>query len=307
MKRIGIVGLGLKNPYTYAKLLKGCGAEVVAVYDDYPELVTEYAADFGCKAVFNLDEYPCDVDGVIIDSINSRHLELALYFISKDIPVFIDKPLSNDPDEAIEFIKKFDKCVWFSASPLRFSPLYQKMVLDLIASGRSLQYIRTAVFHTMEHFMKKEDKKWHDDPSQGGGMLVDIGIHAIELLNMFPHVDVDKITYMRSRGFYKDSLSGDNHHVSIRYKDGSMADVDLLCATNHLDYMVEAYTNDGRFYNSDEQRYISEGYDADNAYGGFDGVIAAFLDMVDTKKIPVSHHETLRNFKLIKQILAAEV
>ena len=27
-------------------------------------------------------------------------------------------------------------------------------------------------------------KQWHDNPVLGGGMLIDIGIHAIELLNM---------------------------------------------------------------------------------------------------------------------------
>ena len=121
MKKIGIVGLGLKNPYTYAPILKQKGAQVVAVYDTYPELVQEYAQTFGCAEVYNISDFP-PLDGVIIDSINNNHLDLATFFLERNIPVFIDKPLAHSVDEALYFIERYSEKPWFSASPLRFSP-----------------------------------------------------------------------------------------------------------------------------------------------------------------------------------------
>ena len=303
MKNIGIVGLGLKNPYTYAPILKEKGAQVVAVYDTYPELVKEYANTFACAEVYDSTRYP-QVDGVIISSINNQHTQLAKYFLSRDIPVFIEKPLSHNVDEALQFIDEHAGKPWFSASPLRFSPVYIRMAKDLHAGANPVQYCRVAVFHTMEHFMKDPRKRWHDNPEEGGGMLIDIGIHAIELLNMVMlEKQIASCRYSNSSSHYTSSSSHDNHHAIITYEDGSCASVDVLCATSHLDYLVEAYTLTERYANSDEIPYLKGSWNAENAYGGFEKTIEAFLDMVETKRPPISCEETRRNFTLLKHII----
>ncbi len=303
MKKIGIVGLGLKNPYTYAPILKEKGAQVVAVYDTFPELVKEFAKTFACTEVYDIAKFP-HVDGVIISSINNLHAELARYFLSRDIPVFIEKPLSNNIDEALQFIDEHKEKPWFSASSLRFSPVYIQMAKDIHADKNPIQYCRVAVFHTMEHFMNDPRKRWHDNPAEGGGMLIDIGIHAIELLNMImPKKNIAYSRYSKSSSHYTSSFSHDNHHIIITYEDGSCASVDLLCATSHLDYLVEAYTLTGKYLNLDEMPYIKGEWNAENAYGGFEKTIEAFLEMVGTKRPPISIEETRRNFSLLKNII----
>lgn len=303
MNKIGIVGLGLKNPYTYAPILKEKGAQVVAVYDTFPELVKEYAKTFACAEVYDITKYP-HVDGVIISSINNQHTELASYFLSRDIPVFIEKPLSHNVDEALLFIDQHKEKPWFSASPLRFSPVYVQMEKDIHADENAVQYCRVAVFHTMDHFMKDSRKRWHDDPEKGGGMLIDIGIHAIELLNLvMPEKNIASINYCKSSSHYKSSFSHDNHHINVTYEDGTCASVDVLCATSHLDYLVEAYTLTKKYINLDEMPYLKGDWNAGNAYGGFEKTIEAFLKMLETKRPPISSEETKRNFILLKSII----
>ena len=303
MKKIGIVGLGLKNPYTYAPILKQKGAQVVAVYDTYPELVQEYAQTFGCAEVYNISDFP-PLDGVIIDSINNNHLDLATFFLERNIPVFIDKPLAHSVDEALYFIERYSEKPWFSASPLRFSPLYTQMAKDIQHKGDPIQYCRVSVFHTMHQFMTDPRKQWHDNPVLGGGMLIDIGIHAIELLNMvLPEKNIASFSYTTSSSHYKTSLSNDNHHITLKYEDGVCASIDVLCATSSLDYTVEVYTLEEKYTNSNETPYMSGPWTAENAYGGFDKTIESFLEMVETKKPPISCNETKRNFLLLKLIL----
>ena len=84
MKRIGIVGLGLKNPYTYTPILRELGADVVAVFDDYLPLSEAFAKDMGASLITTIEEYPLNIDGVIVTSINSNHIKYAKYFLEPD-------------------------------------------------------------------------------------------------------------------------------------------------------------------------------------------------------------------------------
>lgn len=305
MKKIGIVGLGLRNPYTYAPILEKMGATVAWVWDVYPEVAQEFAAEFGCKAVGNMENFPInEADGVIIESTNNCHLDLARPFIKKKIPTFIEKPMSNDPSQVISFFEEFPDAPFFSASPLRFSPVYLEMQKNIEGP---IHLCKVSVFHTMEHFLTDPKKIWHDKVALGGGMLIDIGIHAIELLNMFMKTDHTDICYIKSTSHFKDSESGDNHTISIKYTDGSIAQLTLLCATNVLDYAVEVYSTSTWYENSRSVRYLGNEYSPENAYGGFVGTMQQFVTMINTGVRPIEPAETIRNFKVIQGILDSNI
>ena len=303
MKRIGVVGLGLKNPYTYVPILRNKGAEVVVVYDTFFALAEEFAGRFGCKVVYDIKDFPFDyVDGVIIESISKDHLFYAEEFIRRNIPCFIEKPLSNDSDSALSFIEKNKGKLWFSASPLRFSPLYNAMALDISRRNEKLNHIDVTVYHTMEHFLSNPEKTWHDRYSEGGGMMVDIGIHAIEILNLLKKGNITDLSYYFKNSYYKNSQSGDVHKLIIEYEDKTMANISLVCCTSHLDYKVECCSLNHYYANSNENPYLKGNYDAENAYGGFDATIDAFLNMINTQITPFDVGETIRNFELLKKI-----
>lgn len=303
MTRIGIVGLGLKNPYTFVPILNEMDAEVVAAYDCFPALVDDFCKAFGCRPVYDMQEFPFDeVDGVMIESINKDHLELAQTFIDKGIPCYIEKPLSNSSDSALSFIEKNKGKLWFSASPLRFSPLYRKMAQDIADNNERLNYTSVAIYHTMEHFLANPEKTWHDRVSEGGGMLVDIGIHAIEILNLLNKGCVKRTLYTSTKCVYRGCESGDLHHITIQYDDDSIAGVSIVCCTDHLDYKVECNSLHRHYINSNETPYIAGDYSAANAYGGFEGTIKAFLKMVRERSVPIDMNETKRNFDLIRKI-----
>lgn len=306
MKRIGVVGLGLSNPYFYAPILESLGARVTAVWDHTYENAKDYAQQFNCELVNTLDSFPLDtIDGVLIESVNADHLHLAEHFIKRGIPTYIEKPLSHSPTEALRFLELHKEACFFSSSPLRFAPPYLMMQQDLKNVGERPLLTRIVVLHTMKHFLSNPTKIWHDDPKQSGGMLVDIGIHGIELLNMFMQSQVKEINHLQLRSHYSNAQSYDNHLVTLHYEDESAAQLVLLCATEELDYSAEVYTLNHAFINSRCKVYQQpEKYDENNAYGGFVGTMQAFIKMIETRISPIDHSETRRNFQLLEKILS---
>ena len=100
---------------------------------------------------------------------------------------------SSNVEEALAFLEEFKDAKAFSLSPLRLAPSYLKMQQDLLATGELPVRCHVTVYHTMRFFLENPVKRWHDQPEQSGGMLTDIGIHAVELLNMFMHGQVRRI------------------------------------------------------------------------------------------------------------------
>lgn len=305
MRKIGIVGLGLNNPYFYAPLLKELGAQVAYVWDYTDENARAYAQQFGCEIIKRVEDYP-QVDGVLIDSRNSDHIALAKPFIERDISVFIEKPLSHSVEQARNFLANCKGRKVFSLSPLRLAPTYIKMLEDIRTANEEIVHCHVTVYHTMKYFLENPIKRWHDDPSQSGGILTDIGIHAIELLNMFMHGKVASIQAISTKCHYHNARCDDNYAITVTYENGAIGTISLLCATDRTDYAVEAAMPTHTYINNMDHEYTGRPeLNVDNAYGGFKGTMEAFLQMIETGLPPVSFTETERNFKMLDGMMAA--
>ena len=198
----------------------------------------------------------------------------------------------------------------FSLSPLRLAPTYIQMANDVAKTGEKVVRCHVTVYHTMKFFLENPVKRWHDDPAKSGGLLTDIGIHAVELLNMFMKKPVARITGASTKCYYPYAQCDDNYALTLLYEDGSIGTISLLCATDRTDYSVEAITPTHAFINNMDNEYTGRPeWNVDNAYGGFRGTMEAFLTMIDTGKPPVSFEETKRNFELLarmNQVLAGK-
>lgn len=300
MKQIGVVGLGLNNPYFYAPLLRELGARVAYVWDYTEENARAYADRFGCEMISSVEDFP-NVDGVLIDSRNCDHIPLARRFLGRSIPAFLEKPLSHSVEEALAFLKEDKGAPCFSLSPLRLAPTYLQILEDLNATGEEAVRCHVTVYHTMRFFLENPIKQWHDDPRQSGGMLNDIGIHAVELLNMFMPKPVRRVAGVSAKCHYHNAVCDDNYALTVEYDDGALGTVSLLCATDRTDYSVEVVTPHHAFINNMDNEYTGNpDWNVDNAYGGFKGTMEAFVRMLDTGRPPVSPEETIRNFEMLR-------
>src|SRR4051812_14399343 len=83
------------------------GARVVKIWDVDRGMAESLAKACGIdKVEDNLEAMLDGIDAVIItDDGSMQHQKNGIPFIKKGIPTFIDKPLSPDPDEAVELIE----------------------------------------------------------------------------------------------------------------------------------------------------------------------------------------------------------
>ena len=111
MKRIAI--LGCENSHADAFLnsilieKKYSDVEVVGVYTNEPEAEERMKKNFGVYCAKSYDEFVGKVDGIMItarDGVN--HYKYAKPYIALGIPMFIDKPITSDNDEAVAFMKE---------------------------------------------------------------------------------------------------------------------------------------------------------------------------------------------------------
>ncbi len=81
--------------------------EVVGVWSDEPEALQKIVDDYGVYAMKSPDEFVGKIDGLVITSRRgSYHYDMAKPYIPSGIPMFIDKPITSDPAEAVEFMKE---------------------------------------------------------------------------------------------------------------------------------------------------------------------------------------------------------
>ena len=111
MKRIAILGCENSHANNFLKAIRENEAysdyEVVGIYSDEKEAVEKLNAEFGAPIMASFDEAVGRIDGLIITARHgANHYKYAKPYIASKIPMFIDKPITVDCDEAIEFMRE---------------------------------------------------------------------------------------------------------------------------------------------------------------------------------------------------------
>lgn len=84
--------------------------EVVGVFSEYEGAAEKLHDEFGVYIAKSYDEFVGKIDGLIITArCGKDHYRFAKPYISSGIPMFIDKPVANDENEALEFMKELRK------------------------------------------------------------------------------------------------------------------------------------------------------------------------------------------------------
>ena len=110
MKRIAILGCENSHANRFLAEIKENPAysdyEVVGVYSNEPEAAKKLGDEFGVAILPSYDAAVGKVDGIIITARDGKyHYEYAKPYIKSGIPMFIDKPITANPDEAVEFMR----------------------------------------------------------------------------------------------------------------------------------------------------------------------------------------------------------
>jgi predicted dehydrogenase len=110
MKKIAILGCENSHANSFLKFIKEkekfCDVEVVGVYSNERESAEKLASEFGVPVMDEYTDAVGRIDGLIITARHGdNHYKYAKPYIDSGIPMFIDKPITINEDEAIEFMR----------------------------------------------------------------------------------------------------------------------------------------------------------------------------------------------------------
>ena len=227
--RWGVIGSGgIARRRTIPEgIIPAQNAELVAVFDIDSKVNAEVARQFKAEASGSIDELiAAGIDAVYLATPASRHHEQVLRCAQARKHILCEKPLGMTVQESKEMIAACQRAgVQLGCGfMMRFQSQNQK-ALKLIQEGKLGQPVYGRA--QLSCWYPPVEGAWRQDPAQGGGgSLIDMGGHCIDLLEMFFGV-VKKVSCFTNRTVHP-YASEDSAVATLFFVNGALATVDAF-------------------------------------------------------------------------------
>lgn len=225
----GVIGSGgiAKRRTIPEGIMPAQNAELIAVYDVDLDINSVVANQTGAIAAGSIDELlDLDIDAVYIATPVYLHHNQAMKCAEKHKHVLCEKPLGLNVFEAKNMIKLFrnENLLLGTGLMMRYQSQH-RAAFEMIKSGKIGKpvYARTQ----LSCWYPQIENAWRQNPAMaGGGSLIDMGAHCIDLLEMF----FGKI--LKVSCFVNNSVhnykSEDSACVMLFFENGAMGTVDTF-------------------------------------------------------------------------------
>lgn len=234
--RLGLIGLGYIGKLHLKHCQKLKNAKLIAA-SDLSKKALKIANDAGIKQTYTNYEQllsNSNVDAVIIALPTHLHTQCAKQAAEAKKHVFLEKPIARNTTEAKEIIlaTRKNNVKLMMGYPLRFNPVFCK-VKERIADGTlgeieiaHAAYISTGPFmHRAEaHTPLPVPDWWFKKELTGGGVLIDLGSHVVNLLRWY----FGEITNIKSHLGYRFNLDfEDSATCIVKFEQGTLAVINV--------------------------------------------------------------------------------
>jgi predicted dehydrogenase len=205
--RLGFLGVGWIGRNRMEAIAASGVADVVLVADAAPDAATDAAHAVGAEVATPDDLLAGvgDLDGIVIATPSALHAGQSITALGNGLAVFCQKPLARTAAESADVVEAARRADLLLGVDLSYRHLAGvSAIRDVLASGAIGDvYAVDLVFHNAYG----PDKPWFIDPAQsGGGCVIDLGIHLVDLgldLLAVPTGDRPKVESVTSRLFAK--------------------------------------------------------------------------------------------------------
>jgi len=208
-------------------IVPASNAELVAVFDVNPSANEEVACQFNAKPATSLDELlRCDIDAVYIATPPNVHPDQTLACADAGKHVFCEKPLGISVADAEAMAAACDHAnvQLGTAFMMRFLTQH-RAALQLIQEGKLGQLVFGRA--QLSCWYPPMRGAWRQNPViSGGGSLIDMGSHCLDLLEMF-FGPVSSLSCFTNRTVHS-YASEDSALVSLRFANGALGSVDAF-------------------------------------------------------------------------------
>lgn len=221
--RVGIVGLGAIGRSHTERLLEH-GVTVVGGMDTDARANEQFSTAYGVDAYEDAQELFAAVDAVVVATPNCHHEEYAVAALDAGCCVLLEKPVAHTLDSAERIA---DAARWSTGfCMVGFSNRFANSVEVLKTFQRRRRF--GDVLHVEANYIRRRGVpgvgSWFTDHGvAGGGALIDIGVHALDLalyvLDFPPVVEITAATRSTfgSRGDYASIGTWDTNDEFAEY------------------------------------------------------------------------------------------
>ncbi|MDO9260398.1 MAG: Gfo/Idh/MocA family oxidoreductase [Flavobacteriaceae bacterium] len=208
MLKVGVIGVGHLGEIHLKLLQQSDKYELIGFYDADLNQQQKIASSFNCIAFQSLEKLMDAVDVVDIVTPTLSHFDCAQMAIKKGKHIFIEKPITNTVDEALELISLAEKYqVKGQVGHVeRFNPAFLA----------SKDFIKNPMFIEI-HRLEKYNIRGTDVP-----VVLDLMIHDLDIILNVVKSKVKKIT---ANGIAVMSKSPDIANARIEFENGCVANL----------------------------------------------------------------------------------
>jgi len=229
-------------------------ARKVAERHGIPEWTTDMK-----KAVTN-----SDIDTVVVALPNFQHLEAVKLAAEAGKAVLITKPLGRNAKEAKEMLDLVEKHGVFHGylEDLCYTPKTLKAV-ESVKNGAlgDILWVRARETHPGPH----SDWFWNKELS-GGGAIIDLGCHCIEIARNYIGKDVKPVEVMCWADTQVKPIEAEDHAIAlVKYASGAIAQFEVSwCFRGGMDLRDEVMGVEGTIFLN---HFLRTGFDMYTAVG----------------------------------------
>jgi predicted dehydrogenase len=198
--RLGFLGVGWIGRNRMDAIAQSELAEIAAIADASTEILSQTANAFpNATKAASLDELlELDLDGIVIATPSALHAEQSIRALENGVAVFCQKPLARnycETKQVIEVARKSDRLLGVDLSYRHIQGVGE--MRNLLRSGELGKiFAADLIFHNAYG----PDKNWfYDRQLSGGGCVIDLGIHLVDLALWC--LDFPKVKTVSSRLF----------------------------------------------------------------------------------------------------------
>ncbi len=255
--RLASIGLGWWGGVLVDAVNRGGSGEVVSGFARSEDARKAFSEKHGCRTAGSLDELLNDpeVEGVIVATPHSTHLDMISAAASAGKHVFVEKPLTLTVDEAKKAIEATSKAnVTLQIGHHRRRLGANRKIREMIDSGE------LGVLHQLEANLSlpmgfEPKQGWRNDPAEcPAGSMTGLGVHMIDNLQYLAG-PAKKVAAFSKKVLGKTNLD-DTTSIIIEYENGPLGYIGStfvipkICDTAAFGTKMRAYSEEegGKLY-----------------------------------------------------------
>ena len=269
----GVIGCGgIADKRTIPGMLLSRKCRLVGVMDKSQAVAAEVAGRYRCETFKNVDALlrSPEIDAVYIASPVVCHPEHVQKAADAGKQILCEKPLAVTIAECREVLrychrKKVHLMLGFM---MRFHPIHQ-LLHRWVADGKLGRVImaRAQLSHFHVEYNADGSRNWRQDPKKsGGGSLMDMGIHCVDLLRFFLGKEVESVS-ARVATLANNYKVEDTGVLLLNFSEGAIGIADSTFAVQGAQHAIEIYGSRGSVFVDNSISQVEEG----NIWTVFDG------------------------------------